>query len=424
MKERTLHNELNKFNVRKYIEMARKNGRLGNTTQVNNGAVEIYEQIRDFRSTETFVSRDFDAVLSLAERVLFSDWFLANNPVPRYPAYTNIHVLNWVLGTNQRQPYNQVWQHCWVAIEVLIHDLLVFETDTLAHIFPWQQNNVNSDAILDRVQKLHKLQTTLKIKKRGFNRATISFEIPETWDSYIGEHRLDTLRYLTAFPQTMEHDEYLFLRTIHLSECCFWGVLTSVIASMDAIKKHNYSQGVICLEEAVAFAQILVPLFQAFRTMSPDYFTAFRDATGNASAIQSRTYQMMQIFTQGMDARKVAMISTIPEVVDLLHYDHPDFVDLRKLLVSVSENTSYRIDKLLYKAEELDKALYAWRCIHLGIAREYLPQSVEGTGGTHGSPYLEAHYRRRIFPTGGGFARSQFGQIPKQFLVPVLSRIN
>src|SRR5690606_30849541 len=115
------------------------------------------------------------------------------------------------------------------------------------------------------------------------------------------EYALDTshaasLMFVTALPQTKEHDEYLFLRTIHISEVCFWGILTSILSSMESIKNKDFDSAKSHLQTGVAFADILVPLFQAFKTMSPEHFTNFRDATGNASAIQSRTYQLVQIF--------------------------------------------------------------------------------------------------------------------------------
>jgi hypothetical protein len=41
----------------------------------------------------------------------------------------------------------------------------------------------------------------------------------------------------------------------------------------------------------------------------------------------------------------------------------------------------------------LRRELYKWRSLHLGIARRYLADLKEGTGGTSGPPYLKRSVR-------------------------------
>lgn len=399
MKEDRIVERLASFTPWQYITESRFNGRTSMNPDMKLAAATLYEQICRFRSQEVFISHEVDALLEMAERLFFSDWFLYNEPQPRYPAYTNVKMLNWVLGTHQRKSLTEIWEQCWSVINLLAQDLTSFEICSLAGIEKWQQNNYGIDICRERIQALQELKAFFPQQHTYPVSYVASANIPSDWWEYLSENRKAlALIQLTAFPQTTEHDEFLFLRTIHISESCFWGILTSVIAAMESIKAKNFGKAARCLEEAARFAEVLVPLFQAFKTMPPDNFTEFRDATGNASAIQSRTYQLVQIFTQGFDERKAESLLKNPEVADLLHYRHSNFRSLRNLLQGIAQNSNEDIELIFKWAEDLDKALYAWRCLHLGIARAYLPPQIEGTGGTHGAPYLATHFRRRVFP--------------------------
>jgi tryptophan 2,3-dioxygenase len=397
MKEDQIRIALRQFSVREYIGFSRSQGRASLDQELRHQAAMLYEQIHWFRQKEPFISKQLATTLDLADRVLFSEWFLLHHPEPRYPAYTNIHVLNWVLGTTRRAAWSTVRARCWMAIQVLLQDLLSFEVCSLAQVEPWQQQNCDLHIVDRRVHLLQKLHGQL---------ANMHFQSPiyiqmatppDDWFSYaLDESRTFALLYLTALPQTQEHDEFLFLRTIHISECIYWAVLAGVVAAIESAKREQFDAAATHLSHAATFAKVLVPLFQMFKTMPPEHFAKFRDATGNASAIQSRTYQLMQIFTAGLDERNAENFAATPEIADLVFYGHPRFVDLRTAFHTVEGNTSPGGMAFTAQVAALDQALYAWRCLHLGIARHYLPAATTGTGGTRGTPYLEMTYRRKI----------------------------
>lgn len=425
MKEDQMLAVLSQFNIGEYIQSARIRGRAQVTQETRARAVALYEQMQHFCVDQPFISKQLAAMLDLAGRVLFSEWFFANNPLPRYPAYTNIHVLNWVLGTNQRVPWNNIRQRCWRVIDVLLQDLLSFEVCSLARVENWQQQNCDPDVVSQRIVLLQEIARQIRNKYVELP-ARVRLDIPpEDWFSYASdETRTYVLLHLTALPQTQEHDEFLFLRTIHISECIFWAILSGVIAGIESAKGGDLEQATVHVADAASFAQLLVPIFIMFKTMPPEHFAIFRDATGNASAIQSRTYQLMQIFTGGLDERKVDYLSDAPETADLLFYGHPGFLDLRAV-VRMREQTIFpQRDDFIASVEALDKALYAWRCLHLGIARNYLP-APSGTGGTPGAPYLEMIYRRKILPAiYQGAPWPELHVIKTVHAHPVLSRFN
>ena len=210
------------------------------------------------------------------------------------------------------------------------------------------------------------------------------------------------LRHLTALPQSAWHDEYLFLRTIQCSECCFWGVMTGVIGAMEEAKLGRLQHATELLNQASGFARFLIPLFDAFKTMPTEAFREFRDDTGDASAIQSRTYQQMQIFTQGLDERKIHFIAAVPENVDLLLMGHPNFIHLGKLIQLLDQSPQLPgLAQFKVATQELDDALFRWRQIHLGIAKRYLGDLM-GSGATPGFTYLKSHYDHKILPAHCG----------------------
>ena len=388
MKEDKIREALRSFSVQEYISASRVNGRHSDhmDLDVRARAAKLYAQICEFKSKEPFLSVELEVTLELAQRVLFSEWFLLNSEEPRYPAYTNVRVLNWVLGTNGRANLRTVWSRCWFAIGLLLQDLLSHEVCSLAGVEHWNQVNCDRDVLVKRIHLLQELRGRIGGTQVRSSPLVNLDQPPDDWFSYgLDRARALALLHLTALPQTQEHDEVLFLRTIHISECCFWGILTGVLGAMEHAKVGEMDIAVECLTEAVAFAELLVPLFQAFKSMPPKHFTMFRDATGDASAIQSRTYQLMQIFVQGLDERKAPIMADIPEVADLVLYGHPRFVTLRSLLASIEANGLAGSAEFVANAEALDRALYAWRCLHLGIAREYLPPATTGTGGTRGA---------------------------------------
>jgi tryptophan 2,3-dioxygenase len=383
------------FELDDYVAALWAEGRAHLSASRRQEASELYDEIVRLRRLESYIPRNLDDVLELAERFLYPEWFAARVPKPRYRTYTNVSVLNWYLDTVHRTPYQRIWERCAAAIRILLNDLFLFEVNSLAGLESRNADSFDSAICRERVQQLRPLYTALS--RNDLAAPHLIVDDPQSWSQYVSPAGMDyALVRLTAFPQTTEHDEYLFLRTIHISECCFWGVLTSALATVECIKRGDLRTAVRCLPVALPFAGLLTPLFQMLKTMPPEHFRRFRDATGDASAVQSRTYQLMQIALLGANPDTINLIAGTSDLEELSAYDHPSFTSLAHLMAKIDPSTSSTTQVLHDSASALDKELRKWRTLHIGIARNYLADVPAGTGGTSGAPYLKLSVQHTI----------------------------
>jgi tryptophan 2,3-dioxygenase len=165
--------------------------------------------------------------------------------------------------------------------------------------------------------------------------------------------------------------------------------LTASLAAVESLKRREPGTASTCLSVALPFAELLTPLFQALKSMSPEHFLRFRDATGDASAVQSRTYQLMQIALTGVNPDTIKVIVGIDELADLGLYNQPLFTSLAHLATSARTETTGQSPSLDGRLEALSKELLKWRKTHRGIARIYLADVPDETGGTSGPAYLK-----------------------------------
>ncbi|HLO68924.1 MAG TPA: hypothetical protein VK188_18010 [Holophaga sp.] len=78
-------------------------------------------------------------------------------------------------------------------------------------------------------------------------------------------------------------------------------------------------------------------------------------------------------------------------------YPHETATDLKKLVQELEPgHEKGPVGRFIASAKALDQALFDWRRVHLGVARNYLAD-LDGSGGTPGFAYLKAHYSNRIF---------------------------
>ncbi len=151
------------------------------------------------------------------------------------------------------------------------------------------------------------------------------------------------------------------------------------------------------LNQAAAIAQLLHKLLLVLRTMPVRHFASFRDATGSASAIQSKIYHLMEIYLKGVSQSKMHLLMRSAHMRSLLRFDHPKFVSLRVALSRCSAPSEER-QELFESAQRLDRNLLTWRGLHWSFARLYIPNGGPGTGGTPGADYLRRYLADGIFP--------------------------
>src|SRR5262249_9700604 len=131
-------------------------------------------------------------------------------------------------------------------------------------------------------------------------------------------------------------------------------------------------------------------LWAIFDTMPvKHFFEGFREATGDASAIQSVRFQTLEVLTRGLGQAKQRALSHQREAGYFATWQPPEEATLKGLckLAQRMGNTEFKS-----VAEMLHRDLYQWRSRHLGIARRYLPPEAVGTG-SEGISYLVANFR-------------------------------
>ena len=248
MKPTVIEDRLCSFDIANYVEQARLNGRARLPPDVRIRACDLYSDICNFRAEHQMIPRELDETLEFAHRVLTPEWLLSHSEFPRYRSYTNIAVLNWYLGTVHRIPYQDIWLRCATAIRLLLRDLIALEVNSLAGIESRGMNSFDECAVRARILLLKEILAALS---SGADIGAVVDAPPSAWRSYLSEPGSElAVIYLTALPLTQQHDEYLFLRVLHISECCFWGILTATLATIESLKRDDIETASKCLHVA------------------------------------------------------------------------------------------------------------------------------------------------------------------------------
>jgi tryptophan 2,3-dioxygenase len=339
-------------------------------------------------------------IAELLKEITYSLAALEARPLPTYYPYTDVRILDWFIG-KRRQKFIDLKSRCIEGIYFLALDVLNFEGRSLTGFETSHRERCVEPILVTRIQAIGDLVKAWS----GLCRSVLG-EVRELYhdpihfaelEGYADEPtRVSGLLHLSAFPQTRFHDEVLFLRTIHVSELCFFGIRISVMEATENIRRGIAERAAECLAQAIGFADVLHKGFKVLRTMPPEHFADFRDSTGEASAIQSRNYQLMEVYLRGVNAQKQEVYKGHPHLSDLGRFAHPGFVHLGGALKACKESDA-KWRKVFEVARVLDRSLLTWRGFHLAFAKLYLPPHAGGTGGTAGAPYLQRFLRSGLF---------------------------
>jgi tryptophan 2,3-dioxygenase len=319
--------------------------------------------------------------------------------IPSYYPYTCVNILDWYMG-DCGEDLEALKKKSVIGIVALLLDLGRFETHSLIGYEPFQPSHFEPELAAERIRVLKDVYAaTVQLSGQVPGSATRLPLTPRTYDNVIDyaaePGRFSALLYFSCMPQTRFHDEVLFLRSIHISELCFYGIRIAVVQAREAIGRGALATARACLEQAIAFGEVLHQTFRVVRTMPPAHFLDFRESAANASAVQSANYQLMDVHLFGLSQHKLALFQRIPHLRNVLRYYHPGFVCLRDLLQSVSPDGDG--GPLLETARQLDHKLLTWRGLHVGFAQLYLADIPVGTGGTSGAAYLKLFLRNTLF---------------------------
>ena len=330
--------------------------------------------------------------------ITYSISTVAPEEKPNYYQYTDVHLLDWYLAANIAT-VRDLRARAVLGIYYTMRDLVTFESNSLANVEKNSQLRLSAALIHKRMSEISSVFPACEELAAGMNCDICKWDIDlvhhQSIANYVDEpHHLGALVHFSCFPLTQSHDEIVFIRTLHASELCFYGIRVSLIAAIEALKGGDRATALRELQYAGAFAHILHLTLMVLRTMPPEHFADFRDYTGKASALQSKAYHELDIYLHGVTVTKQEHFAKISYLNTLLRYSHPRFVSLKDAVALVKQD---EWSDVIEAARALDKQLLTWRGLHLGFARRYLPQGAPGTGGTSGADYLARYLHGGVF---------------------------
>ncbi|MER5705406.1 hypothetical protein ABT023_26170 [Micromonospora sp. NPDC002296] len=194
---------------------------------------------------------------------------------------------------------------------------------------------------------------------------------------------------LSMLPVYLSHDEYLFIRVLQAYECVFAGLADELRATIDALDAGR----AVAAAERLGYARdqlaSAAPLFSLLASMQPESFRTFRAYTEGASAIQSRSYKLMESLCRTPEGSRLdsAAYRSVPELRDRVRAGGPS-VDAA-LRAAVRSGRLAGADRALVEGRmrEFAATVLHWRRTHHRLAVRMLGER-PGTGYTEGTPYL------------------------------------
>lgn len=372
---------------------------------------EVFRYWSDQHRRATRLLRDPEAgnesraLAELLKEITFPLAAQLEDPVPTYYPYTGVHLLDWYLG-DQHQSWDRLKTKAVEGIFFLLLELIRFESQSLTGVELFHRERFDHEIVIERLRVLERAVEVFHRLGEKFPAADLD---PDAGNrrfpilaGYAEERsRRSAMIEFSCMPQTRFHDEVIFLRTIHIAEFCFYGIRIAAREAQELLRRNLTREAVKPLAQAVAFGAMLYESFKVLRTMPPEHFMDFRDATGHASAIQSLNYQLMEIHLRGVNSSKAEAFQRIPHLRQLAKFAHPGFVHLKHVLreadPSAAGPSAAGWSEALEVARALDQKWLTWRGLHLSFALLYLPPAVKGTGDTDGAPYLKKLLRAGLF---------------------------
>jgi tryptophan 2,3-dioxygenase len=194
---------------------------------------------------------------------------------------------------------------------------------------------------------------------------------------------------LSMLPVYLSHDEYLFVRVLQTYECVFARVAAELHDTLGHLAGAEPGRAAGALAHAREVLAAAGPLFSLLATMQPESFRTFREYTEGASAIQSRSYKLMESLCRVPDPGRLdsAAYRQVPEVRRRVLLGHPAVDGAYRSAVDAGRLTGGDRDLVETRMAEFATAVLQWRRTHHRLAVRMLGTR-PGTGYTEGTPYL------------------------------------
>ncbi|MGW8942549.1 tryptophan 2,3-dioxygenase family protein [Streptomyces koyangensis] len=340
------------------IQLQERAGRQGLTAEDRELLAKLYEESYADR-------RSGSEVMRLLTRPF------SREPIPEYYRYSNLHVYSWFLGLHPTEPV----AGAVLALEATLADLDEVERRAAPRLAPAD----HSEERLRRLDALRERVGELPVETAG--RTTAAEIIDRARDDDLARWQAHVLTRCSGFLASNDHHEHLFLRSVQACELAFHLIRHFAVRARTAIARGD-GQALALMAQLAAFVELPNHIFHLLRTLTPELFLAFRDATGEASAVQSLNYHLMELVIYGYDARKTEAYTRFDHLHELTV---PPLRSVRPLREAVLKSGD---PELLEAFGGIERTLTTWRGRHYGFGRRYLP-GVKGSGGTEGAGYLK-----------------------------------
>lgn len=291
--------------------------------------------------------------------------------IPEYYRYTGLHVFGWFLSQQE-----DVFGSCLLAMHATITELSKVERQEAA------RHPVAPEHIAERLRRLDRLTEQLgevRVEPHSMLRGQDVVERAGA-DERLARQLL-VLTKCCGFRRSDKHDEHIFLRSVLACELIFF-MIRWVTRQAISVIDLDRSEFFFRMNQLVDCSDLLSGIFHALKTLSPELFLGFRDATGDASAVQSLNYHLMELAVYGYDERKE---ETFTKFAHLDRISDPRLRALRSLQdVAMASADPEVVDAF----NRFERQLLVWRGRHYGFGRTYLPD-MKGSGGTEGAGYLK-----------------------------------
>jgi tryptophan 2,3-dioxygenase len=311
--------------------------------------------------------------------------FSRGESIPEYYRYTSLHVYDWFLAHYRDDPVCA----SIIAMRATLVDLVAHErTEANRH-------DTAPGYIEERLARLDRLLGQIDavvLNPAGTVRGRDLVDHAER-DAAL-RWQLFLLIQCTGFPQSGDHNEHVFLRSVHACELVFYLVRWIACRITLAVNARE-SDAAFWLDQLAACAALLNGIFHVLKTLSPQQFMSFREATGAASAVQSINFHLMEIAVYGYDPRKAEVFDRFSHLRELNNNLFRHHRSLREAVLAVSD------PKLATAFAKVERILLTWRGRHYGFGRLYLSDDIKGSGGTAGASYLKRFVDKNDFLPGG-----------------------
>ena len=248
-----------------------------------------------------------------------------------------------------------------------------------------------------------------------------------TYGNYLG---LETLL-ATQSPLTDKHDEMLFIIQHQTSELWMKLAIHELTSARDAIRNDTLPLAMKMLARVSRIFEQLNSAWDVLRTLTPDEYTAFRDAFGAGSGFQSWQYREIEFLLGNKAARHLqthkdhfayarlenalntaslydeatALLAERGFEIDPAHlkrdvtqnYAANDSVRAAWLSIYQNPKAHWDLFELAEKLVDFEDYFRRWRFNHVTTVERVIGFK-RGSGGTSGVNYLKAMLDVVLFP--------------------------